>query len=118
MTIELRDREKPEGKPVCIGSQEISLFLENEDTTVNIPLTCNDTVVGMIKFETFSQKEAVSAPVDSKYPHVKQGCVVCKDTHKGPAGAMYKCSYCVCIKCNGTGTNFQKKTPCTSMKIM
>ena len=54
MTIEIRDRENPEGKPVCVGTQEISLFLENQDSTVNIPLNCEDEVVGIIKFETFS----------------------------------------------------------------
>lgn len=89
MTIELRDKEHPDGKPVCSASQEISLFLEKADATVNVPLKDGDAVVGMIKFETFSAQKEVVLSTDSKYPHVKQGCNVCKDTHKGPSGANY-----------------------------
>jgi hypothetical protein len=29
------------------------------------------TTIGMIKFETFTEKELKDAPTDSKYPHVK-----------------------------------------------
>lgn len=56
MTIEIREKDKPDGKPACIGSQEISLFLENGDATVNVPLTRDDVVVGMVKFETYHEK--------------------------------------------------------------
>lgn len=118
MTIEIREKDKPDGKPACIGSQEISLFLENGDATVNVPLTRDDVVVGMVKFETYHEKQVIATtPVDSKYPHVKQGCIVCKDTHKGASGANYSCIYCVCLRCKGTGTNIEKKTPCTNMKV-
>jgi hypothetical protein len=54
VTIEVRERDKPDGKPVCIGSSEISLFLENENTIVSIPLTRDDNKVGMVRFETSS----------------------------------------------------------------
>jgi len=58
------------------------MFLENQDTTIDVPLSCNDTVIGMIKFETYSNKEKiVTGSEDGKYPHVKQGCNVCKGTH-------------------------------------
>lgn len=89
MAIELREKNKPEGKPFAIGSQSIDMFLDNGDATINIPLTRDDIVLGMLKFETFTPNQAIVVSTDSKYPHVKQGCAVCKDTHKGPAGANY-----------------------------
>jgi len=53
MTIELHDKDHPDGKPICTAQQEVSLFLETPDATVNVPLKEGEEVVGMIKFETF-----------------------------------------------------------------
>jgi len=39
MTIELREKDKPDGKPICIGSYEISLFIDSGEATINVPLS-------------------------------------------------------------------------------
>ena len=57
------------------------MFLDSGDADVNIPVSKNGKVVGMIKFETFVLKTPTNIKEDSKHPHVKIGCVVCKDTH-------------------------------------
>lgn len=65
----------------CQGEAEAKIILESGDAEVNIPVSRNGKVVGMVKFETFAKKTTTTVNEDSKHPHVKVGCVVCKDTH-------------------------------------
>lgn len=94
----------------------VETFLESGDATVNVPMKVYGASdeCGCLKFETYHETEAnVSDSVDKNHPHVKVGCMVCKDTHQNPQGTPYACNYCVCVKCTGTGIKNKDKSPCT-----
>lgn len=100
----------------CQGEAEAKIILDSGDAEVNIPVSRNGKVVGTVKFETFAKKSTTNVNEDSKHPHVKVGCAVCKDTHSGPSGSRFSCPYCVCVKCKGTGKRIKDGQTCEILK--
>lgn len=49
----------------------------------DVNLECNDVNVGTARFETFKEQDGDEEYLAAEgYPHVKNNCLVCNDTHE------------------------------------
>lgn len=80
----MRDKDKPSSKPIAEGNTTVEfLQSETDDMTVQLKTQSGDGA-GCLVFESINElmQSMKSAPaLDENHPHVRVGCIVCKDTH-------------------------------------
>ena len=116
--IEVRDKDKPSGKMLAEGQLSVENFLGHSGQTCDVKVFTKDSAMaecGAIRFEVFDQSSVKRGDVDPNYPHVKLGCMVCKDSHSNTSGTPWSCLHCVCIKCKGSGLKPDGST-CAAIK--
>ena len=115
----MRDKDKPASKPIAEGNTTVEfLHGDHDDLTVQLKTPGGDGA-GYLVFESINELMAsmkVAPALDKDHPHVRVGCIVCKDSHCNQAGTPWACNYCVCIKCSGSGVRNADKQPCTAIK--
>lgn len=84
--IEIRDKDKPAGKPMCQGQATVETFLNSGNSVVSVPMKYHGTedVIGSLSFETFNNQVLVDEhnhSAEGEFPHIKPSCMVCKNTH-------------------------------------
>jgi hypothetical protein len=91
-------------------------FFVSKYGVFNAQLTLDGIEAGTARFETFKEQEGDEEYLAADgYPHVRNNCVVCDDTHEDEQGLKFRCRNCVCLKCNGTGVKNGTNTPCKKM---
>lgn len=80
LSIKLNERKSP-SEFICEAQIKVEYFLTRIGT-LSVPLKRNGEVVGSIRFKTFEDTLLKQkSQVDPRYPHVRNNCMVCKDTH-------------------------------------
>jgi len=68
--ITLRGQHSSEAA-ICYAQVQVSLFLDQSQSQITVPVFRDDVVVGDVKFELLSKKmELLEEVTDKKHPHV------------------------------------------------
>ena len=72
--ITLRGEHSSEAA-ICNAQVEVSLFLDQSQSQITVPVFKDDVVVGDVKFELMGRKMELKEEVtDKKHSHVLSGC--------------------------------------------
>jgi hypothetical protein len=110
LNLEMYNPPIPIGRPLTLVGDEIILDKDFADQDFAKLLTDPDKPVGR-------QTVKHSAHTDF-YPHVKEQCSKCNNTHVGVSKRPLTCEFCVCKKCFGLGWYDTQENLCFDMETL